>query len=437
MFGVVNPVLLLPASLFEHLNPEQLSAVIAHEMCHVRRRDNLAAAVHMFVETVFWFHPAVWWIGRRMLDERERACDEGVLSTGSEPRIYAEAVLNVCRLYVEGRWECVSGIAGGNLKARIEAIMSKRIADDLNFAKKLGLAFAAIAILLTPVFVGMLHASTALAQAELPAPVAVQAPPAMPQQGRTPAAPAPGQVVVKDPQVFVPTPRVVPAPQAAPQAKGVPEPQIAPGTSPGEAKSIRTAWAQANLPSRPMIYAYGLFGPPNHKDNRGAVETWDYDYLDDYQSRVTLEFSSSQTGPRITWPQQTRFDADGQSDIAVIARLANELGRQLNLDTSIAPQTGIPGGQAFLEPSLRLNRAEHLMNLMLPTGSLSGQIDLIGSITDTFGMVVANLRDNFEAPAGTRQITFTLLPGPYLCNLLVREASGVMYSESIPFRVQK
>src|SRR5215471_10109827 len=82
VFGVANPVLLLPASLFERLNPDQRNAVIAHEMYHVRRRDNLTAAFHMFVETVFWFHPVVWWIGTRML---ERACDEGVLSTGSEP----------------------------------------------------------------------------------------------------------------------------------------------------------------------------------------------------------------------------------------------------------------------------------------------------------------------------------------------------------------
>ena len=44
------------------------------------------AAIHMFVETVFWFHPLVWWIGKRMVEERERACDEEVLRLGSEPR---------------------------------------------------------------------------------------------------------------------------------------------------------------------------------------------------------------------------------------------------------------------------------------------------------------------------------------------------------------
>src|SRR5262249_21614727 len=192
VFGVANPVLLLPASLFERLNPDQRNAVIAHEMYHVRRRDNLTAAFHMFVETVFWFHPVVWWIGTRMLEERERACDEGVLSTGSEPRLYAEAVLSVCKLYVEAPLECVSGIAGGNLKGRIEAIMTKRIAHDLHFAKTLGLAIAAMATLLAPVFIGMLHAPAALAQAAVPAPlpapvaVATPAPAAKPQPRANP-----------------------------------------------------------------------------------------------------------------------------------------------------------------------------------------------------------------------------------------------------------
>jgi beta-lactamase regulating signal transducer with metallopeptidase domain len=423
VFGVANPVLLLPASLFERLTPGQLNAVIAHEMHHVRRRDNLVAAFHMFVETVFWFHPVVWWIGTRMLEERERACDEEVLSTGSEPRLYAEAVLRVCKLYVEAPLECVSGIAGGNLKGRIEAIMTKRIVHDLHFAKKLGLAIAATATLLAPVFIGMLHAPAALAQvapAPLPAPVAIaaQAPAAEPQP-RT-------------------IPPVAMAPQVVAQAKGVAEPQISPGTTPNEAKRIRTNWAQANLPNRAMAYAYGLFGPPHRKNSRGAVEIWDYDFLEDYQSRVTLEFSSgSQSGPRITWPPQTKFEAGPQNDVAGVAPLAKELGSQLHQDTSTSPRIGLPGSHAFLEPSLKLNRVERLMNLMVPMDSFSGQLDLIASITDAYGTVISNVRDTFEAQAGTRQWTFTLLPGRYLCSLLVREASGVMYAEAIPFQVLK
>ena len=55
----------------------------------------------MFAETVFWSHPLVWRIGKRMLEERERACDEAVLRTRRQPRAYADAILRVCRLYAE------------------------------------------------------------------------------------------------------------------------------------------------------------------------------------------------------------------------------------------------------------------------------------------------------------------------------------------------
>jgi beta-lactamase regulating signal transducer with metallopeptidase domain len=136
VFGVFRPVLLLPEGIFDHLTPAQLAAVIAHELCHVRRWDNLIAAIHMFVETLFWFHPLIWWIGKRMVEERERACDEEVLRLGSNPRVYAEGILNVCKLYAESPLACVSGVTGSNLKKRIEAIMNNHLAARLNFAKK-------------------------------------------------------------------------------------------------------------------------------------------------------------------------------------------------------------------------------------------------------------------------------------------------------------
>ena len=164
VFGVFRPVLLLPEGIFERLTTEQLQAVIAHELCHVRNRDNLAAAVHMFVETVAWFHPLVWWMGKRMVEERERACDEEVLRRGSQPRVYADAILNVCKLYVESPMACVSGIAGSNLKKRIAGIMNNRVADRLSFAKKAVLALAAMAAVTGPILVGVMNAPEIQAQ---------------------------------------------------------------------------------------------------------------------------------------------------------------------------------------------------------------------------------------------------------------------------------
>ena len=93
VFGIFRPVLFLPEGITERLTPEQMQALFAHEICHVRRRDNLWAAVHVLVEAVFWFHPLVWWLGARMIAEREAACDEAVLKSGAEAETYATSVL--------------------------------------------------------------------------------------------------------------------------------------------------------------------------------------------------------------------------------------------------------------------------------------------------------------------------------------------------------
>ena len=65
VFGIVRPVLVWPKRISERLNEAHLEAVLAHEILHVRRRDNLSATIYMVVEAV-WFHPMVWWLGTRL-----------------------------------------------------------------------------------------------------------------------------------------------------------------------------------------------------------------------------------------------------------------------------------------------------------------------------------------------------------------------------------
>jgi uncharacterized protein (TIGR03435 family) len=158
VFGIFQPVLLLPEGISDRLTPEQMRAVIAHELCHVRRRDNLAALLHMSVEAIFWFHPLVWWIGVRLVEERERACDEAVVESGAEPEEYAAGILNVCKFCLESPLACVSGITGANLKRRIAAIMAERIALQLTLARKSLLAAVAVAVIGAPLAIGLLHA---------------------------------------------------------------------------------------------------------------------------------------------------------------------------------------------------------------------------------------------------------------------------------------
>jgi uncharacterized protein (TIGR03435 family) len=162
--GVVRPVMLLPAGITVRLSDEQLEAIITHELCHVRRRDNLASVLHMLVEALFWFHPLIWWIGARLVDERERACDEEVLRLGTAPQVYAEGILKVCEFYLETPLACVAGVTGSNLKQRIEEIMIHRIASKLDTGRKILLATVAAATLAGPIVFGFFHATPGRAQ---------------------------------------------------------------------------------------------------------------------------------------------------------------------------------------------------------------------------------------------------------------------------------
>jgi hypothetical protein len=158
VFGWLRPVLFLPEGIEKHLSAEQLEGVIAHEISHVRRRDNLFAAVHALVEAVFWFHPLVWWIGARLLEERERACDEEVLAGGSQPIAYAEGILRTCRLYLEWPAPCMSGVTGADLKERIVRITSRMKGRNLGPGQKALLVFAGALAITAPVVLGLLRA---------------------------------------------------------------------------------------------------------------------------------------------------------------------------------------------------------------------------------------------------------------------------------------
>jgi bla regulator protein blaR1 len=164
--GAVRPVLLWPATISARLDDEQMTAVMAHELAHVARRDNLSAAVHMATEALFWWHPLVWWVGARLVDERERACDEDVLRGGREPQRYAESILRTCEFYLEAPLACVTGVTGADLKKRIETIMRNHPSAATGRARKLLLATVAIAAFAAPIAVGVMRAPRLLAAQE-------------------------------------------------------------------------------------------------------------------------------------------------------------------------------------------------------------------------------------------------------------------------------
>jgi bla regulator protein BlaR1 len=157
VFGILRPVLLWPSAIRMRLDDDQLETVLAHELCHISRRDNITVAIHMFVEAVFWFHPLVWWLGARLLAERERACDEAVIALCPRPQVYAQSILAVCEFCVASPVPCISGVTGGELKQRIRQILRGGAGLRMTASKKLLLAVSAAAALVLPLIYGLMR----------------------------------------------------------------------------------------------------------------------------------------------------------------------------------------------------------------------------------------------------------------------------------------
>jgi len=241
LFGILDPVILLPRGIERQLSPAELRAVLAHELCHWRRRDNLLAAIHMTVEALFWFFPLVWWLGARLNEERERACDEGVLADGNDPKVYAEGILSVCRAYLQSPLPCVAGVSGADLKKRIETIMEARLVLQLNAARKFLLGACAALALVLPLALGLMAApaglakvapapdATAAATAERILASALKPAPAMAQDQV--GALEPHQAATPGSDVRPPSPARAPLPALPPQPIATSEPPAQPNNS--------------------------------------------------------------------------------------------------------------------------------------------------------------------------------------------------------------
>lgn len=122
---VWKPVVMLPESICEQLNDQELEAIMLHELVHVERRDNLVGNLQMMVCAFLWFYPPVWLISRKLINEREEACDERVMKVGAIAEAYASSILKVLRFSFGWKVAGVSGVGNGsNLRRRIKNIMS-------------------------------------------------------------------------------------------------------------------------------------------------------------------------------------------------------------------------------------------------------------------------------------------------------------------------
>jgi D-alanyl-D-alanine endopeptidase (penicillin-binding protein 7) len=120
--GCWRPVVLVPAALVTGMPPQLLEALLAHELGHVRRHDYLVNLVQNVIEALLFYHPAVWWISRRIRHEREQIADDFAARMLGEPRRLAQALSELERLQFSGH-HLAQAAAGGDLTARIRRLV--------------------------------------------------------------------------------------------------------------------------------------------------------------------------------------------------------------------------------------------------------------------------------------------------------------------------
>jgi GWxTD domain-containing protein len=206
VFGWLRPVIVVPAAALARLSPSEFEAVLAHELAHIRRRDYLVNLAQTVVESVLFYHPAVWWVSRRIREERELCCDDWAVRVCGDRVAYSKALIKVEE--EETPMFAMAASATG-LKARIARLLG--VEHDVKWrwsAPMAPVAAAALALML----VGGPWWALASQPEPPPAPPAPAAPPA-------PVAPVEFEAADQPP----PPPPVPPSPPVAPDA---PEPPV-------------------------------------------------------------------------------------------------------------------------------------------------------------------------------------------------------------------
>ena len=120
--GWLRPVILLPASALAGLTPQQLESIIVHELAHIRRYDYLINLLQAVIETLFFYHPAVWWVSRQIRQERESCCDDLAVAVCGDALVYARALVEMEQLRADVPQLAVAA-NGGLLMNRIHRLV--------------------------------------------------------------------------------------------------------------------------------------------------------------------------------------------------------------------------------------------------------------------------------------------------------------------------
>lgn len=232
VIGWLRPVILVPASALLQLSAAELEAVLAHELAHIRRRDYLMNLLQTAIETLLFYHPAVWWAGKRIRVEREHCCDDLAVAVCGDRMTYARALTSLEELRSAGP-QFVMAAAGGDLLGRIRRLLGTRQPGRRTLP--LWLLAVVPLVIAIPLLMNMQAAPQTPAPAEVIA-APVPAPQAQPEIPATPApdapaprAPIPAPQAQSRPAPDAPAP---PAPVPVLQAQARPAPTPAPAVAP-------------------------------------------------------------------------------------------------------------------------------------------------------------------------------------------------------------
>jgi beta-lactamase regulating signal transducer with metallopeptidase domain/N-acetylglutamate synthase-like GNAT family acetyltransferase len=146
VIGWLRPVILLPAATLTGLSTEQMEMILAHELAHIRRNDFFVNLAQALIETLLFYHPAVWWISHRIRVERENCCDDVAVSVSGKPLVYARALTRLEELRIDDARAFVAA-NGGSLIGRIRRLAGAR-AESPNAPSRFVAGAALLTVLL-------------------------------------------------------------------------------------------------------------------------------------------------------------------------------------------------------------------------------------------------------------------------------------------------
>ena len=251
--GWIRPVVLLPLSAITGLTRPQLEAVIAHELAHIRRYDAFVNVFQVAVETLLFYHPAVWWLGKRIRTEREHCCDDAAVAVCGSPVVYARALAHLAASRQSP--QLAMALDGSPLVARVARLLGATRTSESFRATNLsvGVLCLSVALLAGSAFVGGFHVLRA--QTPAPAPAAPSAPVAQSRPAIAPSAPSDTFIIrPAEPAVAPSAPtNSSPAPRPALAPRAVPETFAGPTVALAAAPTAYAAPQTASPPKQSYI----------------------------------------------------------------------------------------------------------------------------------------------------------------------------------------